>query len=284
MPSHVIAAVEVVTWRLGMKPADALSEDERAFCVENFFHGPSAGGRSHPCPRYAELLARPWEQQARVERRAQALNSRPMTSGTFRSGQAGVDRRLELRAGRAHRALVAKGRGYTEGQGPAARGGAETASGRAGVPVRRPDVDRSELSTSHVLSPILPLLCDTASTAYTPQSSRCRVSAFAGPRRSFEQLTRAVRVARAAIVAGGLKDCGHPRARCRTRGFHSSRAQGFGVDGDRRSDLGRSIGTRVYARRRRERRAARGSVSPVSVGALRSERRLRIQRSHDLGF
>jgi len=42
---------------LGLKPADALSEDERAFCVENFFHVHKSR-MIDPFPRYAELLAR----------------------------------------------------------------------------------------------------------------------------------------------------------------------------------------------------------------------------------
>src|SRR3954466_6348451 len=42
---------------LGLKPAASLSEEERAFCVENFFHAHRAR-MIEPNPRYAELLAR----------------------------------------------------------------------------------------------------------------------------------------------------------------------------------------------------------------------------------
>jgi alpha-amylase/alpha-mannosidase (GH57 family) len=42
---------------LGLKPADALSDDERAFCVENFFHAHKPR-MIDPFPRYAELFAR----------------------------------------------------------------------------------------------------------------------------------------------------------------------------------------------------------------------------------
>ena len=42
---------------LSLKPADQLTDEERAFCVDNFFH---AHRRTmiDPFPRYAELLAR----------------------------------------------------------------------------------------------------------------------------------------------------------------------------------------------------------------------------------
>jgi alpha-amylase/alpha-mannosidase (GH57 family) len=42
---------------IGLKPADRLTEDERAFCIENFFHA-QAARMIDPHPRYAELLER----------------------------------------------------------------------------------------------------------------------------------------------------------------------------------------------------------------------------------
>src|SRR5215212_1376016 len=42
---------------LGLKPAERLSEDERAFCVENFFHA-HRPRMIDAFPRYAELLAK----------------------------------------------------------------------------------------------------------------------------------------------------------------------------------------------------------------------------------
>src|SRR5213594_355391 len=42
---------------IGLKPADALTTDERALCVEQFFHAQHAR-MIDPYPRYAELLAK----------------------------------------------------------------------------------------------------------------------------------------------------------------------------------------------------------------------------------
>src|SRR5262245_34814080 len=42
---------------IGLKRADALTADERAFCVEQFFHAQRAR-MIDPYPRYAELLAK----------------------------------------------------------------------------------------------------------------------------------------------------------------------------------------------------------------------------------
>src|SRR5439155_4124917 len=42
---------------IGLKPAAALTEDERAFCVEQFFHAQRAR-MIDPYPRYAELCAK----------------------------------------------------------------------------------------------------------------------------------------------------------------------------------------------------------------------------------
>src|SRR6185436_4812073 len=56
---------------LGLKPAEALSEDERAFCVENFFHA-HRPRMVDPFPRYAELLARRGSNGKGLSARAQA--------------------------------------------------------------------------------------------------------------------------------------------------------------------------------------------------------------------
>src|SRR5918999_3910829 len=42
---------------LSLKPAETLTEEERAFCIENFFHAHRAG-MIEPYPRYRELLAK----------------------------------------------------------------------------------------------------------------------------------------------------------------------------------------------------------------------------------
>ena len=55
---------------LGLKPAASLSEEERAFCVENFFHAHRAR-MVEPHRRYAELLAKR-DSEAGLSARAQA--------------------------------------------------------------------------------------------------------------------------------------------------------------------------------------------------------------------
>ena len=52
---------------LGMKPAADLTDDERAFCVENFFHA-QRPRMIDPYPRYGELLERRGEATARSAR------------------------------------------------------------------------------------------------------------------------------------------------------------------------------------------------------------------------
>src|SRR5688572_31586888 len=42
---------------LGLKPAEALTDDERAFCLDNFFHA-HRPRMIDPFPRYAELIGR----------------------------------------------------------------------------------------------------------------------------------------------------------------------------------------------------------------------------------
>src|SRR3954465_2319158 len=56
---------------LSLKPADQLSEEERGFCVENFFHA-HRPRMIDPFPRYAELLARRGSGGNGVSGRAQA--------------------------------------------------------------------------------------------------------------------------------------------------------------------------------------------------------------------
>src|SRR5215217_5678541 len=56
---------------IGLKEAERLTEDERAFCVEHFFHAHRARMIA-PQPRYAELLAKRGEQGAGLSARARA--------------------------------------------------------------------------------------------------------------------------------------------------------------------------------------------------------------------
>ena len=71
---------------LGLKPAASLTEEERAFCIENFFHA-QRHRMIEPYPRYAELLARRGGDGSGLERPcAGAASSRWTTCATCRSG------------------------------------------------------------------------------------------------------------------------------------------------------------------------------------------------------
>src|SRR5262245_27721210 len=99
---------------LGLKPADALSEDERAFCVENFFHAHKPR-MIDPFPRYAELLARRGSNGKGPSPRALAAQ---FSTEDIRDLQVWhklvwIDALYVERDERV-RALFAKGRGYSE--------------------------------------------------------------------------------------------------------------------------------------------------------------------------
>ena len=177
---------------LGLKRADALSDDERAFCVENFFHA-HRPRMIDPFPRYAELLARR-SNGAGLSARAQAAqfsiddirdlqvwHKLVWIDAAYFDG----DERI--------RALVAKGRGYTE-EDKATLRAVELEILRAVVPEYREAARRGqvELSTSPFYHPILPLLCDTDIYLRTHPHSRMPRERFRRPEDAMEQLTRAV--------------------------------------------------------------------------------------------
>src|SRR4051812_20986352 len=99
---------------LGLKPADQLSEEERAFCVENFFHA-HRPRMIDPYPRYAELLARRGVNGTALSPLAQAAQ---FSTGDLRDLQvwhklAWIDPFYFDRDPRVQ-ALVAKGRDFSE--------------------------------------------------------------------------------------------------------------------------------------------------------------------------
>jgi alpha-amylase/alpha-mannosidase (GH57 family) len=177
---------------LGLKPADALSDDERAFCVENFFHA-HRPRMIDPFPRYAELLARR-SNSAGLSARAQAAQ---FSIDDIRDLQVWhklvwIDAAYFDRDERV-RALIAKGRGYTEDDKATLRA-VELEILRAVVPEYREAARRGqvELSTSPFYHPILPLLCDTDIYLRTHPHSRMPRERFRRPDDAMEQLTRAV--------------------------------------------------------------------------------------------
>jgi alpha-amylase/alpha-mannosidase (GH57 family) len=178
---------------LGLKPADALSEDERAFCVENFFHA-HRPRMIDPFPRYAELLARREGNGKGLRARAQAAQ---FSTDDLRDLQvwhklAWIDAAYFEQDERI-RALIAKGRGYTEDDKVVLRA-VELEILRAVVPEYREAARRGqiELSTSPFYHPILPLVCDTDIYLRTHPQSRMPRERFRRPEDAFEQLSRAV--------------------------------------------------------------------------------------------
>jgi alpha-amylase/alpha-mannosidase (GH57 family) len=175
---------------LGLKRAESLTEDDRVFCVEEFFHA-HRPRMIDPYPRYAELLAR---------RGGNGLSARAQVS------QFSVDDLRDLQVWHklawidAHyfdadpriRALVDKGRGFSEDDKTRLRSVELELLGKV-VPEYRDAAGRGqvELSTSPFYHPILPLLCDTDVYLRTHPHSRMPREPFRHPEDAVEQLTRA---------------------------------------------------------------------------------------------
>src|SRR5687767_6971545 len=177
---------------IGLKAADKLTEEERGFCVENFFHA-HAPRMIAPYPRYAELLAKREAAGRGLSARGQAAH---FSTDDLRDLQVWhklawidpfyfEDPRIQ--------SLVEKGRGFTEHDKTTLRG-VELELLRRVVPEYRAAADRGqvELSTSPFYHPILPLLCDTDVYLRTHPHSRMPREPFRHPEDAAEQLARAV--------------------------------------------------------------------------------------------
>src|SRR4030095_8982801 len=178
---------------VGLKPAERLSEDDRAFCVEHFFHA-HRSRMIEPFPRYAELLARRGSNTTSLSARTLAAQ---FSTDDLRDLQVWhklvwVDQ-LYFENDPRLRGLVAKGRGFNE-QDKQTRRGVELEILRAVIPEYRDAAARGqvELSTSPFYHPILPLLCDTAVYLRTHPASRMPREPFRHPEDATEQLTRAI--------------------------------------------------------------------------------------------
>lgn len=178
---------------LGLKPANALTDDERAFCVENFFHAHKPR-MIDPFPRYAELLAKRGSSGNGLSPRTLAAQ---FSTEDIRDLQVWhklvwIDA-LYFERDERIRTLVAQDRGYTEEDKVLLRS-VELEILRAVVPEYRDAVRRGqiEVSTSPFYHPILPLLCDTDIYMRTHPQSRMPRERFQRPDDAFEQLTRAV--------------------------------------------------------------------------------------------
>jgi alpha-amylase/alpha-mannosidase (GH57 family) len=178
---------------LGLKPADRLSEDERAFCVQNFFHA-HRPRMIDPFPRYAELLAK---REAGGNGSSARVQAAQFSTDDLRDLQvwhklAWTDPFYFERDERV-RSLVARGRGFTE-EDKATLRAVELEILRSVVPEYRTAAARGqvEISTSPFYHPILPLLCDTDIYLRTHPDSRMPRERFRHPEDAAEQLARAV--------------------------------------------------------------------------------------------
>ena len=176
---------------LGLKPAGQLSDEERAFCVENFFHA-HRHRMIDPYPRYAELLARR-DSEADLSARSQVSL---FSVDDIRDLQvwhklAWIDP-YYCDADERVRALIEKGRGFTEDDKATLRR-VELELLRKVIPEYRDAAARGqvELSASPFYHPILPLLCDTDVYLRTHPSSRMPREAFQHPEDAAQQLSRA---------------------------------------------------------------------------------------------
>jgi alpha-amylase/alpha-mannosidase (GH57 family) len=175
---------------LGLKPASQLTDEERVFCVEQFFHAHTPR-MIDPFPRYAELLAKRGDgpgSSARAEqfsideiRDLQVWHKLVWIDPLYVETDARVQR------------LFAKGRIFTEEDKLTLRAVELELLGRV-VPEYRHAAARGqvELSTSPFYHPILPLLCDTDIHARSHPESRLPAALFRHPDDAAEQLRRAV--------------------------------------------------------------------------------------------
>jgi alpha-amylase/alpha-mannosidase (GH57 family) len=177
---------------IGLKPAEALTEDERTFAIEHFFHA-HRPRMIDPYPRYADLFAK-----------------RGLNGGVSPHAQAAQFSVAEIRDLQVWhklvwldpfylerdprvRELLGKGRDFTE-EDKATLRTVELEILQRVVPEYSEAAARGqvELSTSPFFHPILPLLCDTDVYLRTHPQSRMPREPFRRPDDAYEQLVRAV--------------------------------------------------------------------------------------------
>ena len=175
------------TLELGLKPAAALTDEDKQFVLANFFHAQRAR-MVEPYPRYLELL--------RKRDQANGGAIRTFNEADFRDLQvwsklAWVDPFFADDA--RVLALVAKGRAFSEEDKGALRA-VELDILRSVIPEYRAAAARGqvELSASPFYHPILPLLCDTDVYLRTHPQSRMPRARFRHPEDATAQLERAV--------------------------------------------------------------------------------------------
>jgi alpha-amylase/alpha-mannosidase (GH57 family) len=179
---------------LSITPADALTEAEIGVVLETFFHA-QRQRMVEVYPRYAELFAKRGPSAAGTTARRDAAAS--FTRDDLRDLQvwhklAWIDP-FYLDGDERIRALIAKGRGYSEADKATLRT-VELEILNKVVPEYAAAAARGhvELSTSPFFHPILPLLCDTDVYLRTHPAARRPRRPFRHPDDAAEQLARAV--------------------------------------------------------------------------------------------
>lgn len=177
------------TLALSLKPADALSDEDRRFILANFFHAQRAR-MIEPYPRYSELLRR------RERSGPNGNGVRAFSDADYRDLQ--VWHKLTwidpfwLDHDPRVTALVAQGRHFTE-QDKATLREVELEILRAVVPEYQAAAARGqiEIAACPFYHPILPLLCDTDVYLRTHPHSRIPRQRFRHPEDALAQLDSA---------------------------------------------------------------------------------------------
>ena len=179
---------------MSLRPAEALSDEERAFCIAEFFHA-HRRRMIDPYPRYAELLARREQSNGvglSVRSQVSQFSTEDIRDLQVWHKLVWIDPYYFERDERI-RALVAKGRRFSEQDKMTLRA-VELELLRRVIPEYREAAARGqiEISTSPFYHPILPLLCDTDIYLRTHPSSRMPRERFRHPEDASRQLSNAV--------------------------------------------------------------------------------------------
>jgi alpha-amylase/alpha-mannosidase (GH57 family) len=175
---------------LGLKPAAQLTEEERGFCVEQFFHA-HRPRMIDPYPRYRELLDQRGSGVGGPRAQASRFSTDDVRDLQVWHKLVWVDASYHDHDSRV-RALVQKGRAFTEDNKATLRA-VELEILRKVIREYAAAAARGqvELSTSPFYHPILPLLCDSdVHLRMHPQAIGPR-EAFRHPEDAAEQLARA---------------------------------------------------------------------------------------------
>lgn len=176
---------------LGLKPADALTVDDRAFCIEQFFHAQRAR-MIDSSPRYAELFGKRESSGLSAHAQASQWSIDELRDLQVWHKLAWVDP-FYIEGDARTRRLVDKGRGFTEDDKATLRAIELEILGKV-IPEYRDAaaMGQVELSTSPFYHPILPLLCDTDVYLRTHPHSRMPRERFRRPGDAADQISRAI--------------------------------------------------------------------------------------------